>query len=355
MTQRTIGGGSRRLVIIGLGVGLAAGPALPTPLGGQVAAPGPAPDPHTRDHRPAPVLLAGEFAFRTKMKPAYLSAGTGELSTAPAIGPNEKFRITVVSPQYRMMQTARGAYLELTGSQYPGDGRPLRLVASAGDAPPRGEDPRLLAIEEDASRQDRHYLPLHKITPKTFPTWHLEDARDNNRAGHPFVFTNPAANMATHEFWLLKCGDVGSGEAYALKLRDSGFYLVPPLSPSYEKRVFADVGPGTFRLIRQADGSYALWVPGIRRYVTASGGGGYASAHDTPDGATLPADRTQVQGWEKFRIAERGSCVYTIQTAKGWFVGLGTNGISTRISDPGAAPSIGYNAEFELIPWAWGH
>jgi hypothetical protein len=148
---------------------------------------------------------------------------------------------------------------------------------------------------------------------------------------------------------------VGSGEGYAIKLKDSGFYLEPP-SPTWQtKKVVVDIGPATFRLIRQGDGTHALAIPDTHHYVTAAGGGGYASDHDAPDGAALPADRTQVQAWEKFRIAERGSCTYTIQTAKGWYIAVGPSGISTRISDPSAAPAIGYNAEFELVPWTWGH
>ena len=42
---------------------------------------------------------------------------------------------------------------------------------------------------------------------------------------------------------------------------------------------------------------------------------------------------------------------YAIQTISGFYIGVGPGGaISTRISDPNAAPQIGYNAKFELIP-----
>jgi hypothetical protein len=51
------------------------------------------------------------------------------------------------------------------------------------------------------------------------------------------------------------------------------------------------------------------------------------------------------------RIVERPNCSYTIQTVSGFYlaVGPGSSTISTRISNPKATPSIGYNAKFELI------
>jgi hypothetical protein len=108
----------------------------------------------------------------------------------------------------------------------------------------------------------------------------------------------------------------------------------------------------TFTLIRQSDESYALQISDGVNYVSAVGGGGYASGTGTPDGANLSTNRTQVQRWERFRIVDRGNCTYTIQTANGWYVAVGPGGnISTRISDPDGAPSISYNAEFELIMW----
>jgi hypothetical protein len=100
-----------------------------------------------------------------------------------------------------------------------------------------------------------------------------------------------------------------------------------------------------FRLIRQGDGSYALQTSNGVNYLTAVGGGGIAS------GDNLHTDARQVQAWEKFKIVEQPNCSYTVQTVSGFYlaVGPGSSSISTRISDPNAAPSIGYNAKFELV------
>jgi hypothetical protein len=47
---------------------------------------------------------------------------------------------------------------------------------------------------------------------------------------------------------------------------------------------------------------------------------------------------------------DQGDCTYSIQTVNGWYLGIGPQDAkSTRISDPNAAPSIGYNAKFELV------
>jgi len=79
--------------------------------------------------------------------------------------------------------------------------------------------------------------------------------------------------------------------------------------------------------------------------MTTVEGGGLAG------GLNLQTDRTQVQAWEQFKIVEQSNCAYTIQTTSGFYLAVGGGGtkISTRISDPNAAPSIGYKAKFELI------
>jgi hypothetical protein len=82
-------------------------------------------------------------------------------------------------------------------------------------------------------------------------------------------------------------------------------------------------------------------------FVTAANGGGLVQGSATPD--ILQTDRTQVQAWEKFRIVDDGNCNYTIQTVSGYY--LATNGpkFSTDISDPNRAPTVGYNAKFNLV------
>jgi hypothetical protein len=104
--------------------------------------------------------------------------------------------------------------------------------------------------------------------------------------------------------------------------------------------------PRTSNSCAKSDGSYALALPGRNQtnYVTAVGGGGLAS------GDNLHTDATQVKAWERFRIVDQGDCTYTIQTVNGWYLAIGPHDAkSTRISDPSLAPSIGYNARFELV------
>jgi len=108
------------------------------------------------------------------------------------------------------------------------------------------------------------------------------------------------------------------------------------------------VFPTGYTLIRQNDGSYAFQYLQSRTkftYLTAVGGGGIAH------GDNLHTDATAVKAWEKFRVVDRGDCTYTIQTVNDWFLGvnMNTGEASTRISDPDAAPSIGYAARFELV------
>ena len=99
-----------------------------------------------------------------------------------------------------------------------------------------------------------------------------------------------------------------------------------------------------FKFIRLVDGSYALQTPNGVTSVTADDGGGIAS------GNNLLTNQTHIQAWETFKIVDQGNGTYAIQTISGFFLGIGPGGvISTRISDPNAAPQIGYTAKFELV------
>ena len=73
--------------------------------------------------------------------------------------------------------------------------------------------------------------------------------------------------------------------------------------------------------------------------------------YGSPQIDNLFTTQTQVQDWEKFRINETSPGVFTIQTVSGFFVAIKNDlsNISTRISFPDEAPSIGYSAKFELI------
>jgi hypothetical protein len=101
-------------------------------------------------------------------------------------------------------------------------------------------------------------------------------------------------------------------------------------------------GNNQFTLIRQDDGSYTLLLHNGINYVTAIDGGGL-------DGDYLASDRALAQAWEKFRITDQGDCTYTIQTTSGYYLAAGA-GYSTDISNPAAAPSVGFNAYFVFRP-----
>jgi len=107
-----------------------------------------------------------------------------------------------------------------------------------------------------------------------------------------------------------------------------------------------------YKLIRQDDGSYALQTSNGIIYVTAVDGGGLA--HGTAESDNLHTDATRVGAWEKFRITDQGNCTYTIQTVSGYYLGYQLNyfrpNLTTDISDPAAAASIGYGAYFVLRP-----
>jgi hypothetical protein len=103
------------------------------------------------------------------------------------------------------------------------------------------------------------------------------------------------------------------------------------------------------RLRRQPDGSYALGTSNGFTVVSADNGGGLA--HSSSQRDNLFTTQTHIQDWEKFRIVETSPGLYTIQTVSGFFVAVKNDftNISTRISFPDEAPSIGYTAHFEFI------
>ena len=140
--------------------------------------------------------------------------------------------------------------------------------------------------------------------------------------------------------WPYKCGDPGSGYDY----------LVRPAGGAQTTFITAETS-------LPSDGSYVLAVVDpvqhATHYMTAVGGGGYASDRDSPEGKALKFDRTTPKDWERFKLVDQGNCTYAIETSGSWFIGWkDAAGFSTRISDPSAAASIGYQAFYELIPIA---
>ncbi len=159
------------------------------------------------------------------------------------------------------------------------------------------------------------------------------------------------------EFYVWKCGDLGSGSQYTISAvsepygfvfawggggrvntRDDVFIFgaIGVLSDYKNRPASFDNAWQRFRLMQQSDGSHALLTSNGVNYVTAVQGGGLASGGITTD--DLVTDRTQVQAWEKFRFVEHGSCTYVIQTATGHYLGkkTATTGIglfATNITD----------------------
>ena len=294
--------------------------------------------------------LPGEFAIYTHKKHTYLTARDGGHHSVNAIitseavsgdrhgvGPNERFKLARVQPDYTTFQTSRGYYLSIAGSP---DVEASSAFQTELRTPDR--DPALFRLE--GSRSGLFLI-------KTFNGYFLT-ALDGGGKATEALHYRPAASSDA-QFTVLKCGDLGSGYSYAIRYQasqgfyDRGNYLTAGGGFNNVGQLFATSpsisNSSKFTLIRQGDGSYALQASNRINYVTAVGGGGLAH------GDNLHIDATQVHAWEKFRIVDRGDCTYTIQTVSGFYLAFSSGGISTRISDPNAAPSIGYNATWELI------
>src|SRR5205823_4521313 len=71
---------------------------------------------------PAFGVLPGEFAIRTYLKNTYVTARDGGRHTidalvtaAATLGPNEKFKLTTIQPDYTTIQAPRGYYVSAVG------------------------------------------------------------------------------------------------------------------------------------------------------------------------------------------------------------------------------------------------
>ena len=182
--------------------------------------------------------------------------------------------------------------------------------------------------------------------------------------GHPTRAFHTDATVAStwEKFYLLKTGDLDSGHQYAIRPTGTGnipgkgqtlSYLTANNGGNRILNAMTANSPlvdnSKFRLVKQPDGSFAIRTPNGFTVVTADNGGGLA--HGTPQMDNLITTKSIVQDWEKFRFAEVSPGEYTIQTISGFFIGVKNDftNISTRISFPDQAPSIGYTATFELI------
>jgi len=278
-------------------------------------------------------------------------------TTATTIGPDERFTVEQVG-DYLAFKTADGNYVSVT------DG-----VSNATQV-----TQTVLPYLTDTT--------LFSVTPSSLGYYALVSYYDYYMYYIPdqstaAIGTNPGSpsdGPVTTGFAAQQCGDLGSGYRYSIVMEASGIGYWPgtALVPEYplgaiggriKDAIFEDGFYGgeddlnaRFTLIRQDDGSYALQTSNGINYVTAVDGGGLA--HGTAESDNLHTDATRVGTWEKFRITDQGNCTYTLQTHSGYYVGYKRNGtapaegafLTTDISDPAAAPSIGYNAYFVLSP-----
>ena len=130
---------------------------------------------------------------------------------------------------------------------------------------------------------------------------------------------------------IVKCGDLGSCYTYAVRRSGAtNLYLWSGNGSAASGLLDAQVH---FRVIRLTDGAFALQTVDGSHYLTADDGGGLEG------GTVFLTTETHIQTWEKFNIADQGDGTYTIQTVRGFFVGMGDNGaITTRITNPNSPP-----------------
>ena len=305
--------------------------------------------------------LPGEFIIRTYLKNTLLTTHDGDSSaldavvtTATSIGPNERFKLTLTPPNDVMFQTAGGHYLSASGNIHPGNGDPRRALQAYTTSDLATAHFRLVNPYRQAGHTNIVMPWMGYFTIQTASPYFLTAVGGGGQSTAAF-HTDALHTKEWEFFWVLKCGDLGSGYAYSFRPAGTG----SPNQPK-ERWLFTrnlgegrtdthfGVYPSGYRLIRQDDGSYAFEYQLTRTkvtYLTAVGGGGIAH------GDNLHADATWIKAWEKFRVVDRGDCTYTVQTVNNWFLGvnMSTGEASTRISEPDAAPSIGYAARYELV------
>ena len=303
--------------------------------------------------------LPGEYAIGTLEAGHLLTARDGGhhsidavITSATTAGPNEKFRFERMQPNYTLIKTSGGYYVSAAGGGGLGDNYDAAQILQT----------ERTSLADDALFNIRSSAPgisSNPFTIQTFRNYYLTALGGGGKSSRAFHTDAVKYNGYWEAFQVLKCGDLGSDYDYAIKAKGVGFGY--PLQTSngggqiknavaFFAQILGTGGAQRFKLGRQPDGSYSLQTSNRINYVTAINGGGLASG--TKDWDNLVANRTQVQAWEKFRIVDRGDCSYTIQTTNNWYVAFSPGrGISTRISDPNAAPSIGYTAYFQLIPF----
>jgi hypothetical protein len=281
--------------------------------------------------------LPGEFAIRTRLKNTFLTARDGGhhtidalITSATTIGPNEKFRLTSFQPDFITLQTPLGFFVSaIGGGGLGGDHDPTQILQTERTTVADDALFRLIGPSADGSFFIRT-LNDHLLTA-------LGGGGKTTAAFH----TDATVANEWELFRIGKCGDLGSGYTYALR-RSGATNLYLWSGSGSVASVLLDA-QAHFKVIRLADGSFALQTVDGFHYLTADDGGGLDS------GNVFLTTQTHIQAWERFKIVDQGDGTYIIQTVSGFFVGIAQNGaVSTRVLNP-FSPPPGFSAKFELV------
>lgn len=286
-------------------------------------------------------FFPGAFAMRTP-KGFYVTALSGGgragepsvITSATRADAWEKFRLAVMSGQPthdKVLQTTTGNYLTAVS----GGGRTSDVLHTDATIARGWEQFRVLDLGASGGAAPT-YFAIQALNGGYLTAVGQGGKYEN-------AFHSDARQIGSWEYLrLVKCGDLGDGYQYTILTprgqvlsavngggKDSGDTLVQGYWPGDTP----DRAWARFKFIRQADGSYALQTANGVNYLTALGGGGQVQKYLPPDCGLFEAcisgtstifhtDATQVQGWEKFRLTDRGNCTYTIQTTSGFFMGI---------------------------------
>jgi hypothetical protein len=233
--------------------------------------------------------LPGEFIVRTYVKNTLLTAHDGDsdavdavVTTATSIGPYERFKLTLTPPNDVAFQTAGGHYLSASGNIRPGNGDPRRALQAYATSPDIGTTHFRLVNPYNPPGHTNIARPwMGYFTIQTSSPYFLTAV---GGGGQPTAaFHTDALKPNTWEyFWVLKCGDLGSGYAYSFRPAGTGSpgqtkesWLRTHYYGEGRMRTYFAVIPTGYKLIRQGDGSYAfaLETRNAVTYLTAVGGG----------------------------------------------------------------------------------
>ena len=303
--------------------------------------------------------LPGEFALKTYLRGTPISARDGghhsidALITLPSVlGCIEKFHLESTQPDFTHLQDGR---------------RLLRLGQRGGGIGGSFDDTQTFQTERQAIADDALFRSRGAECgwTSTIKTWTGNyDRRRSAAAGSRRAHFTRTRSRRARGSCSISSRRATSATATSDAIRPLGTGNVPGHGDTPRFLSAIDGGGRTthtmtatggfqetarFTLLRQRNGTFALLTSNGRNFVTAEGGGGLA--HGTPQSDNVQTNRTVAQAWEQFKIEDQGTGTYTIQTVSGFYlaVGPGFDTFSTRISFPDEAPSIGYNAKFELL------